>query len=92
MRKNETKYRDFQLYLLHMHNVDRMKYDNSGELERIKENLRWVKEKYPELRELSNEELRRIANSDSDSPGSYARRRTRSILRRTTERRRALRP
>lgn len=55
MRKNETKYRDFQLYLLHMHNVDRMKYDNSGELERIKENLRWVKEKYPELRELSNE-------------------------------------
>ena len=67
MRKNETKYRDFQLYLLHMHNVDRMKYDNSGELERIKENLRWVKEKYPELRELSNEELRRIANSDSDS-------------------------
>ena len=68
MRKNETKYRDFQLYLLHMHNVDRMKYDNSGELERIKENLRWVKEKYPELRELSNEELRRIANSDSDSP------------------------
>lgn len=68
MRKNETKYRDFQLYLLHMHNVDRMQYDNSGELERIKENLRWVKEKYPELRELSNEELRRIANSDSDSP------------------------
>lgn len=68
MRKNETKYRDFQLYLLHMHNVDRMKYDNSDELERIKENLRWVKEKYPELRELSNEELRRIANSDSDSP------------------------
>ena len=68
MRKNQTKYRDFQLYLLHMHNVDRMKYDNSGELERIKENLRWVKEKYPELRELSNEELRRIANSDSDSP------------------------
>ena len=68
MRKNETKYRDFQLYLLHMHNVDRMKYDNSGELERIKENLRWVKEKYPELRELSNEELRRSANSDSDSP------------------------
>lgn len=68
MRKNETKYRDFQLYLLHMHNVDRMKYDNSGELKRIKENLRWVKEKYPELRELSNEELRRIANSDSDSP------------------------
>lgn len=68
MRKNETTYRDFQLYLLHMHNVDRMKYDNSGELERIKENLRWVKEKYPELRELSNEELRRIANSDSDSP------------------------
>lgn len=68
MRKNETKYRDFQLYLLHMHNVDRMKYDNSGELERIKENLRWVKEKYPELRELSNEELHRIANSDSDSP------------------------
>lgn len=68
MRKNETKYRDFQLYLLHMHNVDRMKYDNSGELERIKENLRWVKEKYPELRELSKEELRRIANSDSDSP------------------------
>lgn len=68
MRKNETKYRDFQLYLLHMHNVDRMKYDNSGELEQIKENLRWVKEKYPELRELSNEELRRIANSDSDSP------------------------
>lgn len=68
MRKNETKYRDFQLYLLHMHNVDRMKYDNSGELERIKENLRWVKEKYPELRELSNEELRRIANSESDSP------------------------
>lgn len=68
MRKNETKYRDFQLYLLHMHNVDRMKYDNRGELERIKENLRWVKEKYPELRELSNEELRRIANSDSDSP------------------------
>lgn len=68
MRKNEKKYRDFQLYLLHMHNVDRMKYDNSGELERIKENLRWVKEKYPELRELSNEELRRIANSDSDSP------------------------
>ena len=68
MRKNETKYRDFQLYLLHMHNVDRMKYDNSGELERIKENLRWVKEKYPELRELSNEELRGIANSDSDSP------------------------
>ena len=68
MRKNETKYRDFQLYLLHMHNVDRMKYDNSGELERIKENLRWVKEKYPELRELSDEELRRIANSDSDSP------------------------
>lgn len=68
MRKNETKYRDFQLYLLHMHNVDRMKYDNRGELERIKENLRWVKEKYPELRELSNEELRRIANSDGDSP------------------------
>lgn len=68
MRENETKYRDFQLYLLHMHNVDRMKYDNRGELERIKENLRWVKEKYPELRELSNEELRRIANSDSDSP------------------------
>lgn len=68
MRKDATKYRDFQLYLLHMHNVDRMKYDNSGELERIKENLRWVKEKYPQLRELSNEELRRIANSDSDSP------------------------
>ena len=68
MRKDAKKYRDFQLYLLHMHNVDRMKYDNSGELERIKENLRWVKEKYPELRELSNEELRRIANSDSDSP------------------------
>lgn len=68
MRKNETKYRDFQLYLLHMHNVDRMKYDNSAELERIKENLRWVKEKYPQLKELSKEELRRIANSDSDSP------------------------
>ena len=68
MRENETKYRDFQLYLLHMHNVDRMKYDNSAELERIKENLRWVKEKYPQLKELSKEELRRIASSDSDSP------------------------
>lgn len=68
MRADETKYRDFQLYLLHMHNVDRMKYDNSAELERIKENLRWVKEKYPQLKELSKEELRRIANSDSDSP------------------------
>lgn len=68
MRKDATKYRDFQLYLLHMHNVDRMKYDNSAELERIKEKLRWVKEKYPQLKELSKEELRRIANSDSDSP------------------------
>jgi len=68
IRKDAAKYRDFQLYLLHMHNVDRMKYDNSAELERIKDNLRWVKEEYPQLKELSKEELRRIANSDSDSP------------------------
>ena len=67
MRENEAKYHDFQLYLLHMHNVDRMKYDNREELNRIKENLRWVKEKYPRLKELSKKELRRIAESDSDS-------------------------
>ncbi len=67
MRKNETKYRDFQLYLLHMHNVDRMKYDNREELNRITENLRWVKDQYPQLRELSRDELRRIAENE-DTP------------------------
>lgn len=68
MRKNEAKYRDFQLYLYHMHNVDRMMYDNSAEIARIKENLRWVKDKFPQLRELSKNELRQIVEYDGDSP------------------------
>ena len=68
MRKNEAKYRDFQLYLYHMHNVDRMMYDNSAEIEQIKENLKWVKDKFPQLRELSKNELRQIVEYDGDSP------------------------
>lgn len=68
MRKNETKYRDFQLYLYHMHNVDRMMYDNSAEIAKIKENLKWVKDKFPQLRELSKNELRQIVEYDGDSP------------------------
>ena len=68
MRKNEAKYRDFQLYLYHMHNVDRMMYDNSAEIAKIKENLRWVKDKFPQLRELSKNELRQIVEYDGDSP------------------------
>ena len=72
MRKNETKYRDFQLYLLHMHNVDRMKYDNSAELQRIKDELIRVKERYPQLKELSAQELARVANDAADDPISRA--------------------
>ena len=68
MRKNEAKYRDFQLYLYHMHNVDRMMYDNSAEIAKIKENLKWVKDKFPQLRELSKNELRQIVEYDGDSP------------------------
>ena len=68
MRKNEAKYRDFQLYLYHMHNVDRMMYDNSAEIAQIKENLKWVKDKFPQLRELSKNELRQIVEYDGDSP------------------------
>ena len=72
MRKDATKYRDFQLYLLHMHNVDRMKYDNSAELQRIKDELIRVKERYPQLKELSAQELARVANDAADDPISRA--------------------
>lgn len=72
MRKDAKKYRDFQLYLLHMHNVDRMKYDNSAELQRIKDELIRVKERYPQLKELSHEELARVANDAADDPISRA--------------------
>ena len=68
MRKNAKKYRDFQLYLLHMHNVDRMKYDNSAELQRIKDELIRVKERYPQLKELSAQELARVASDAADDP------------------------
>nr|DAH32304.1 MAG TPA: Large polyvalent protein associated domain 38 [Caudoviricetes sp.] len=68
MRKDTAKYRDFQLYLLHMHNVDRMKYDNSAELERIKDELKRVKDRYPQLRELSAQELARVASDAADDP------------------------
>ena len=68
MRADETKYRDFQLYLLHMHNVDRMKYDNREELERIRNELIRVKERYPQLKELSHEELARVARDAADDP------------------------
>lgn len=72
MRKDAKKYRDFQLYLLHMHNVDRMKYDNSAELQRIKDELIRVKERYPQLKELSHEELARVARDAADDPISRA--------------------
>lgn len=72
MRKDAKKYRDFQLYLLHMHNVDRMKYDNSAELQRIKDELIRVKERYPQLKELSHEELARVASDAADDPISRA--------------------
>lgn len=68
MRKDAKKYRDFQLYLLHMHNVDRMKYDNSAELQRIKDELIRVKERYPQLKELSAQELARVASDAADDP------------------------
>lgn len=68
MRKDATKYRDFQLYLLHMHNVDRMKYDNSEELQQIKDELIRVKERYPQLKELSAQELARVASDAADDP------------------------
>ena len=68
MRKDAAKYRDFQLYLLHMHNIDRMKYDNSAELQRIKDELIRVKERYPQLKELSAQELARVASDAADDP------------------------
>lgn len=68
MRKDAAKYRDFQLYLLHMHNVDRMKYDNSEELQQIKDELIRVKERYPQLKELSAQELARVASDATDDP------------------------
>lgn len=68
MRKDAAKYRDFQLYLLHMHNIDRMKYDNSEELQRIKDELIRVKERYPQLKELSAQELARVASDAADDP------------------------
>ena len=68
MRKDAAKYRDFQLYLLHMHNVDRMKYDNSEELQQIKDELIRVKERYPQLKELSAQELARVASDAADDP------------------------
>ena len=68
MRKDAKKYRDFQLYLLHMHNVDRMKYDNSAELQRIKDELIRTKERYPQLKELSAQELARVASDAADDP------------------------
>lgn len=72
MRKDAAKYRDFQLYLLHMHNVDRMKYDNSEELQRIKDELIRVKDRYPQLKELSAQELARVASDAADDPISRA--------------------
>lgn len=72
MRKDAAKYRDFQLYLLHMHNIDRMKYDNSEELQRIKDELKRVKDRYPQLRELSAQELARVASDAADDPISRA--------------------
>lgn len=68
MRKDAKKYRDFQLYLLHMHNVDRMKYDNSAELQRIKDELIRTKERYPQLKELSAQEMARVASDAADDP------------------------
>lgn len=50
MRKDPEVYRQFNLYALHLHNIDRMKYDNTAELETIKKQLDAIENTFPELR------------------------------------------
>ena len=62
MRKDADVYHDFQLYLLHMHNVDRMKYDNTAEIEQLRYAIETLGKMYPRLVGMENDYLFRTAD------------------------------
>ena len=54
-------YHDFQLYLLHMHNVDRMSRQSQQAMEQADAEFQIVVEAYPELSKYTDNEIRKLA-------------------------------
>ena len=71
--KGDDYYTLFQLYLFHMHNIDRMSRRDERAIEQAEHEFNVVKSLSPELKEYSIEDIREIANSyDSPLTGSAA--------------------
>ncbi|MBQ8894001.1 MAG: hypothetical protein IJ043_06280 [Clostridia bacterium] len=67
MKKGENYYLNFQQYLFHMHNIDRMSRYSEEAVAAADEAFQIVKEMYPELAKYSDHEIREIAE-DEDNP------------------------
>lgn len=80
MREDAKTYRDFQLYLLHMHNVDRMKYDNAAELQEIAKRIGEIEDTFKELKGMPNEYIQRTAGDAKDKAASMTREEMDTIL------------
>lgn len=67
MDRGAIFYRDFQLYLFHMHNVDRMSRESQQNIEAANDAFGFVVDMYPELRKYSEREILEISR-DIDHP------------------------
>lgn len=64
IRKDDAYYRDFQLYLLHKHNIDRMSLANPAATEMAREDFRMFKAEHPELENYAEYQIEEAARDE----------------------------
>ena len=72
IRKNDEYYRDFQLYLLHKHNIDRMSLANPAATEMAREDFRMFKAEHPELESYAEYQIEEAARDEAERSERYA--------------------
>ena len=59
--KGKEYYRKFQLYMYHMHNVDRMRLENMAEVEQARAEFENIRDNAPELKKFAEYQIERMA-------------------------------
>ena len=59
--KGKEYYRKFQLYMYHMHNVDRMRLENMAEVEQARAEFANIRDNAPELKKFAEYQIERMA-------------------------------
>lgn len=70
--KGDDYYREFQKYLYHLHNADRMSRQNDARIEEAKARFAEFKIEHPELDKYADYQIERIATSDFSMPEQEA--------------------